>query len=102
MELKSGGITPKARKMVSVLGRGWGKGGEAGVAIHPLVTIAQRAAGQCRGKYLVPIPSTWKSSDVSSRLHYILDQASGLSCITALYVLQVASAEALPTPLFCE
>lgn len=85
-----------------MLGRGEGEGGEAGGATHPLVTIARRAAGQCRGKHLVPIPSTWKSPDVSSWLHYILDQASGLSCTTALYVLQVASAEALPTILFSE
>ena len=71
--------------MVSVLGRGEREGDEAGVAIHPLVSaIAQMAVGQCWGKYLVPIPSTWKSSDVSSWLHYILDQASGWSCITTL------------------
>lgn len=42
MELKPGGITPKARKMVSVLGRGEGEGGQ-GVATRPLVpAIAQR------------------------------------------------------------
>lgn len=82
--------------MVSVPGRGEREGEEAGVATRPLVSaIAQMAVGQCWGKYLVPIPSTWKSSDVSSWLHYILDQASGLSCITTLYVMQVASEEVL-------
>lgn len=79
-----------------MLGRGEREGDEAGAATRPLVSdIAQMAVGQCWGKYSVPIPSTWKSSDVSSWLHYILDQASGLSCITTLYVMQVASEEAL-------
>lgn len=82
-----------------MLGRGEREGDEAGVATRPLVSaIAQTAVGQCWGKYLVPIPSTWKSSDVSSRLHYILDQASGLPCITSPWVMQVASEEALHRP----
>lgn len=72
------------------------RGDEAGVAARPLVSaIAQMAAGQCWGKYLIPIPSTWKSSDVSSRLHFVLDRAGGLSCITSRDVMQVASEEAL-------
>lgn len=82
--------------MVSVLGRGEREGDEAGVATRPRGSaVAQMAVGQWWGKYLVPIPSTWKSSDVSSWLHYILDQASGLSCITTLRAMQVASEEAL-------
>lgn len=82
--------------MVSVLGRGEREGDEAGVATRPLVSaIAQMAVGQCWGKYLVPIPSTWKSSDISSWLHYILDRASGLPCITTLCIVQVASGEAM-------
>lgn len=82
--------------MVSVLGRGEREGDKAGVATRPLVSaIAQMAVGQCWGKALVPIPSTWKSSDVSSWLHYILDRASGLSCITSLPVVQVAGEAAL-------
>lgn len=79
-----------------MLGRGEREGDKAGVATRPLVSaIAQMAVGQCWGKALVPIPSTWKSSDVSSWLHYILDRASGLSCITTLPVVQVAGEVAL-------
>lgn len=78
------------------MGRGEQERDEAGVAARPLVSaIAQTVTGHCRGKYLVPVPSTWMSSDISSWLHYILDQASDSSCITAIHVEQVASEEAL-------